>query len=105
MINGVNKLAITKLDVLDNLDELQICTAYEIDGQVTEDMPSDTHALNNVKPVYESMPGWKCSTADVRCYYDLPANARKYLERIADLVDTEISIISVGPKREQTFLA
>jgi adenylosuccinate synthase len=105
MINGVNKLAITKLDVLDNLDELQICTAYEINGQITEDMPSDTHALNEVKPVYESMPGWKCSTADVRCYYDLPANARKYLERIADLVDTEISIISVGPKREQTFLA
>lgn len=104
MINGVNKLAITKLDVLDNLDELQICTAYEIDGQVTEDMPSDTHALNSVKPVYESMPGWKCSTADVRCYYDLPANARKYLERIADLVEAEISIISVGPKREQTFL-
>ncbi|MHB9138513.1 MAG: adenylosuccinate synthetase, partial [Victivallaceae bacterium] len=78
---------------------------YEINGQVTEDMPSDTLALNEVIPVYESMPGWKCSTADVRCYYDLPANARKYLERIADLVDAEISIISVGPKREQTFLA
>lgn len=105
MINGVNKLAITKLDVLDNQEELKICTGYEINGQITEDMPSDTLALNELTPVYESMPGWKCSTADVRCYYDLPANARKYLERIADLVDAEISIISVGPKREQTFLA
>jgi adenylosuccinate synthase len=105
MINGVNKLAITKLDVLDNQEELKICTGYEINGQITEDMPSDTLALNELTPVYESMPGWKCSTAEVRCYYDLPANARKYLERIADLVDAEISIISVGPKREQTFIA
>lgn len=105
MINGVDKLAITKLDVLDGLDELKICTAYEVDGQITEDMPSDIKALSEVKPVYESMPGWKCSTAEVRNYYDLPANARKYLERISGLVDAEIAIISVGPKREQTFQA
>lgn len=104
MINGVDKLAITKMDVLDTLPELKICTAYEVDGVVSGDMPSDTDALLRAKPIYETMPGWQCSTAGVRNYAQLPENARKYLERIAGLVSAEIAIISVGPKREQTFL-
>jgi adenylosuccinate synthase len=104
MINGVDKLAITKMDVLDTLPELKICTAYEVDGIVSSDMPSDTDALLRAKPIYETMPGWQCSTAGVRNYAQLPENARKYLERIAGLVSADIAIISVGPKREQTFL-
>jgi adenylosuccinate synthase len=103
MVNGVDKLAITKLDVLDGLKELKICTAYEIDEEITEDMPVSSDVLAKAKPVYETMPGWECSTSEVRKWDDLPENAREYLKRIAELVDAEIAIVSVGPKREQTF--
>ena len=103
MVNGVDKLAVTKLDVLDDLSEIKICTAYEIDGKTTADMPVSADVLAKVKPIYETMPGWKCSTAEVRKWDDLPKNAQKYLKRMAELVDSEIAIISVGPKREQTF--
>ncbi|WP_176012449.1 adenylosuccinate synthase [Victivallis sp. Marseille-Q1083] len=103
MINGVDKLAITKLDVLDGLEELKICTSYEIDGTVTADMPVAADMLARVKPRYESMPGWKESTTEARSWDDLPENARKYLDRMAELVEAEVAIISVGPKREQTF--
>ncbi|MDD5728433.1 MAG: adenylosuccinate synthase [Victivallales bacterium] len=103
MVNGVDKLAMTKLDVLDDIAELKLCTAYEIGGETTQDMPTAFDVLQKVKPVYETMPGWKCSTTEVRSWDELPLNARKYLERIAQLVDAEIGIVSVGPKREQTF--
>jgi adenylosuccinate synthase len=103
MVNGVDKLTMTKMDVLDNLSELKICTAYEIDGKTTKDMPTSSDILTKVKPVYETMPGWNSSTTEIRKWDDLPENAKKYLERIAELVDAEIGIISVGPKREQTF--
>ena len=103
MINGVDKLAVTKLDVLDDLAEIKICTAYEIDGVVTTEFPTQASALERVKPVYESMAGWQCKTSDARCWEDLPENAKKYLNRIAELVEAEIGIISVGPNREQTF--
>ena len=103
MINGVDKLAITKLDVLDGLEELKICTSYEIDGTVTADMPVAADMLARVKPRYESMPGWKESTTEARSWDDLPEHARNYLDRMAELVEAEVAIISVGPKREQTF--
>ena len=91
------------MDVLDDLSELKICTAYEIDGKITKDMPTSSEELTKVKPVYETMPGWNCPTTEIRKWDDLPKNAKKYLERIAELVDSELGIISVGPKREQTF--
>ncbi len=103
MINGVDKLAMTKLDVLDGLSELKICTSYEINGQITADMPNDAKTLNVVNPIYESMPGWQCSTATARSYHELPGAARRYLERLAELVGAEIAIVSVGPKRDQTL--
>lgn len=103
MVNGVDKLAMTKLDVLDDLPELKICTGYEIDGCATTDMPADVKTLHAVKPIYESMPGWRCATAGIRSYQELPENARRYLERLAGLVGAEIAIVSVGPKRDQTF--
>lgn len=105
MINGVNKLAITKLDVLDTLQEICICTAYELDGKVINSMPTNAAELSRVKPIYEKLPGWCQSTAEARSMADLPENARKYLARIAELVDAEVAIVSVGPKRDQTFLA
>jgi adenylosuccinate synthase len=104
MINGVNKLAITKLDVLDTLETVCICTAYELDGKVINEMPTSAADLARVKPVYEKHPGWCCSTAEARTFAELPENAQKYLKRIAELVDAEVAIVSVGPRRDQTFL-
>lgn len=103
MINGVNKLAITKLDVLDNLKELKICTAYEINGVKTNNFPQDVTDLANVKPIYETVPGWMASTASARSFDELPKKAQEYLKRIAELAESDIGIISVGPNREQTF--
>lgn len=102
MVNGVDKLVFTKLDVLDTLPELKICTAYEIDGVQTTEMPAD---IANIKPVYETMPGWQCSTEEVRCWDDLPEAARNYLKRLEELAGGKIYIVSVGPKRDQTFMA
>lgn len=103
MINGVNKLAVTKLDVLDTLPELGICVAYEVNGVRTENFPASAEELEAAKPVYEYMPGWQCSTENVTCWNDLPENAKKYLQRLGELVDAEIAIVSVGPRRDQTF--
>ncbi|MDD3118763.1 MAG: adenylosuccinate synthase [Victivallales bacterium] len=103
MVNGINKLAITKLDVLDRLPEVKLCVAYDIDGKRYEEMPSDSRLLYKVKPVYETLPGWMCSTDHVSCWDDLPEKAKKYLRRLAELVDAEIGIVSVGPNRSQTF--
>ncbi len=103
MVNGVDYLAVTKLDVLDELDEIKLCTAYKIDGVLTTDFPADVRDMNRIEPVYETLPGWKTSTVNARSWEDLPENARKYLLRIAELLDARIGIISVGPKRDQTF--
>lgn len=103
LVNGVDYLAITKLDVLDDLDEIKICTAYRIGDKVVTDFPEDVYDLNRVEPVYETMPGWKTSTTGVLAWNDLPENAQKYLLRIAELVDSKIGIVSVGPDRAQTF--
>jgi len=103
MINGVDFLAVTKLDVMDNFDEIKICTAYKIDGKLTTDFPADCVELEKVEPVYESMPGWKAPTTSALAFTELPLNAQKYLKRVAELLDAKIGIISVGPKRAQTF--
>lgn len=104
MINGVDKLAVTKLDVLDTLAEIKICVAYELDGKKIDHLPSDVDDLARVKPVYETLPGWQCSTSEATAYDQLPDQAKHYLDRMAELVEAEAAIISVGPKREQTFL-
>ena len=103
MINGVDKMAITKLDVLDTMKEIKICVGYDLNGKVIDYVPSDVEDLAKVKPVYESVPGWNCSTENVTCYADLPENAKRYLDHLAELVESEVAIVSVGPKREQTF--
>lgn len=104
MVDGINKLAVTKLDVLDNLEKIAICTGYEINGKLTREFPAAADELRQVVPVYEWLPGWQCSTADVRKWEDLPLNARNYLNRMAELIDSTIAIVSVGPRRDQTFM-
>ena len=103
MINGVNKLLFTKMDVLDGLPELKICTAYKVNGEVTSEMPSDSAVLETAEPVYESMSGWECDTTSARCWDDLPEKAKNYLNRLADLLEADIAVVSVGPERDQTF--
>ena len=105
MLSGVNKLVITKLDVLDAFDEISVCTAYEIDGVRTTEFPAAVEDLEKVRPVYEVMPGWKTALDAVTSPDKLPENARKYLARIAELTGAAIEIISVGPRRDQTFRA
>ena len=105
MLSGVNKMVITKLDVLDAFDEIAICTAYEIDGVRTTEFPAAVEDLEKVRPVYEVMPGWKTPLDAVTSPDKLPENARKYLARIAELTGAAIEIISVGPRRDQTFRA
>jgi adenylosuccinate synthase len=95
---------LTKLDVLDGLDSLQICVGYRSDGRVSENPPLFADAFAEVEPVYEEMPGWKESTIGVTAYDALPLNARNYLERLQALAGVPIDIISTGPDRDQTIV-
>ena len=103
MINSLTHLAITKLDVLDTLPEIRICTAYRYQGRVLEHYPAELWIQEQLEPVYESHPGWLTSTQSARTFEELPENARKYLRRISELTRTPISLISVGSKRSQTI--
>jgi adenylosuccinate synthase len=103
-INGIDCLAITKLDVLDELDEIKVCVAYEIDGQRCEDFPSSSRVFANCRPIYETVPGWKQSTADCRTLEDLPSKALDYLKFLAELMKVPIAIVSLGASRDQTII-
>jgi adenylosuccinate synthase len=104
MVNGLTHLAITKMDVMDGFDEIQVCTHYELDGRRLDQFPSQISAVEKVKPVYETLPGWKSPTVEVREWKDLPVNAQKYLKRVSELLEVPIGIISLGPKRHQTIM-
>ncbi|SEU26679.1 Adenylosuccinate synthetase [Lacrimispora sphenoides] len=99
-IQGSTEVALTVLDVLGYLDELQICVGYEIDGKVTRDFPT-TVELNKAKPVYKSLPGWKCEIRGVKNYEDLPENCRNYIEFIEKEIETPITMVSNGPGRDE----
>jgi len=101
--NGVDSLAVMKLDILDGLDEIQICTGYKLHGKVIDSFPASLEDLKNVKPLYITLPGWKSSTRDVRTYNDLPSHAKAYLRKIEELLKLPISIVSVGPERDRTI--
>lgn len=100
-INGLTDLAVTKLDVLDTLDKVAICTGYRIDGELRVDFPADLALLDHAEPVYEWFDGWQQSTADCRSLDALPRNARLYLDRIEELCETRITYVSVGTRRDQ----
>ena len=100
-VNGLTGLAVTKLDVLDTLERLAVCTGYEVDGEVHTDFPGDISLLDRATPRYEWMEGWRRSTAEARRMEDLPAEARRYLDRIESLVEAPIAYVSVGTRRDQ----
>ena len=103
-VNGLDCLAVTKLDVLDELDELQVCVAYELDGETIEYFPSCAEAFARCQPIFETLPGWQCSTAECRTLEDLPEKAMAYLRFLADLMEVPIAIVSLGAGRDQTIV-
>lgn len=104
-VNGLTSLVITKLDVLDTIEEIKICTGYRYKGQLLTHYPAGIKAQLEAEPVYETHPGWLTSTTAAGEWEQLPENARRYIIRISELTNTEISMISVGPNRSQTITA
>jgi len=102
-LSGVDELSVMLLDVLGGLDELKICSAYEIDGERVTQFPSQLADLEKAVPVYETLPGWREELGTVRDERGLPANARRYVDRIAELLGRPVTIVSVGPDRDQTI--
>jgi adenylosuccinate synthase len=103
-LNGLTGLAITKLDVLDGLETLNICTGYDYRGEILPDFPASLKVLEECKPVYETLPGWPENIGAIKKLEDLPANVRRYLDRIRELTQTPIFIVSVGADRDQTIV-
>jgi adenylosuccinate synthase len=104
MINGITEAAITKLDVLSSFEEIKVCTGYKLNGKMLKSYPTDVDALSSVKPIYQVLAGWNTDISSCREYNDLPDKTKKYLEFLADQTGIKLHIISVGPKRAQTFL-
>jgi len=104
-LGGADVLCVMLLDVISQLPEINVCTAYELDGKRITHFPSHVDDLRKLVPIYETLPGWQQEITDVRQMSDLPENARKYLDRLSELVGRPVEIVSVGPDREQTILA
>lgn len=100
-VNGITELALTKLDILDSFDTIDIAVAYRLNGKTTRVFPNDIPGQRDVKPVYERLPGWKRDTSSARRFGDLPVNARKYINRLSELLKVKITIISVGVGRDE----
>ena len=103
-ISGINGIALTKLDVLDDLEEIKICVQYELHGKKIDYLPSASEDQFNIKPIYKSFPGWKTKTQGIRHMKDLPENAKKYIYALEDFIGAKISSISTSPERDDTIL-
>ncbi|PKO51980.1 MAG: adenylosuccinate synthase, partial [Betaproteobacteria bacterium HGW-Betaproteobacteria-2] len=103
-INGLTGLCITKLDVLDGIAELDICTGYELDGKLVDMLPVGADDVARCKPVYETLPGWSESTFGISRWEDLPENAQVYLKRLEALCGVPVDIVSTGPERDETIV-
>ncbi len=103
-VNGFTGLVITKLDILDGIEKLKVCVGYKHEDKIIEEFPKELEILENCKPIYEELPGWKESTAGIKDYERLPQNAKKYLQFIEDSLKVKIQIISTGQKRDETII-
>lgn len=103
-INGFSTVALTKLDVLDALDEIKVCTGYKLDGEMIESFPAVSQDARRIEPVYTTLPGWKSSTLGTTNFDDLPEKAREYVRFLSDAIGVEIGLISTGPDRNQTVV-
>lgn len=102
--NGLAALALTRLDVLDGMESIKVCTAYELDGEIIETLPARESVLERVRPVYEELPGWQTPTTHVRNFDDLPPQAQTFIRRVEELLECPVDLISVGPAREQAII-
>jgi adenylosuccinate synthase len=102
-INGFTGTAITRLDILDDFEQLKICVGYELDGKTINYFPANVAALERCQPIYEELPGWQAPTTHIRHYDKLPAEARQYLARLEELTAAPVNLICVGPEREETI--
>jgi len=102
-VNGITRIAVTKLDVLDDFDEISVCVAYEASGKRLRSFPTDAKTLEKVRPVYETLPGWQSDIAGARTLGDLPPNARAYIDTLGRITGTKVWLVSVGPRRDQTI--
>jgi adenylosuccinate synthase len=103
-LNGFDSMALTKLDVLDALEEIKVCVGYEIDGKRIEIFPAVSAELAKIKPIYETLPGWQTDTLGVTDFEKLPENAKRYVKFLSDSIGVEIGLISTGPERDQTII-
>src|SRR6478672_6882349 len=103
-LNGFDSVALTKLDVLDTMAEIKVCVGYEINGRRVDTFPAVANDLQQIKPVYETLPGWESETLGVTSFDELPDNARRYVEFLSDQIGVEIGLISTGPERDQTVI-
>ena len=102
-LNGITDIVLTKLDVLDELKEINVCTGYLIDNKHYDYLPSEEFLFDKIKPVYKKVAGWEKSTTGINKFNDLPENAKKYIQILEDLMETNISIVSTGPDRKETI--
>jgi adenylosuccinate synthase len=102
-VNGLDYLAVTRLDILSKLAKLKLCVAYRHHGKLLDEYPADLNTLGEVEPVYEELDGWLTDISRIRAYDDLPDNAKRYLARISEISRVKIGIVSVGPARDQTI--
>ena len=104
MINGINSLALTKIDVLSSFSEIKVCVKYQIDGNETTEFPSDSIILDNAKPIYQVLPGWNKSLAGINAYENLPSETKEYIKFIEDYLQIPVNIISTSPERTDTII-
>ena len=103
-ISGIDGIALTKLDVLDQLDEIKMCIAYEVDGKKIDYLPASVDDQFKAKPIYKSFKGWNCSTCGVKKFEDLPDNAKNYIQELEEFIETKVASISTSPERKDTIL-
>jgi adenylosuccinate synthase len=103
-VGGVDGLVVTKLDVLDGLPTLKICTGYRVNGEIMKRLPASIAAQEAAEPIFDEMPGWAGSTRGARSYAELPAEAVKYIRRIEELVEAPVVLLSTSPERDDTIV-
>ena len=103
-LNGMNELALTKMDVLDDFETIKVCTHYELDGETISHFPSDSEDVERLQPVYKSFPGWQTETRNISSFSDLPENAKSYIKFIEKYIGVDFTIVSTGPKRTETIV-
>jgi adenylosuccinate synthase len=101
---GIDGIVLTKLDILDDFETINVCTGYELDGKVLDHLPADATEQARLKPIYEVMEGWNCSTRGARSWADLPAKAVKYVRRVEELIGAPVALLSTSPEREDTIM-